>query len=132
MVSVIIAPLSDQIVGEPLTLKCDVSAENEIPGRIDFTWSSDKLVLQTVEGVTTTDSSQVFTDTYDILQLSTEDNGRIVKCEVVLSKIPLVVVSNNITLDVIGKNNYKLYLKLSILYVYVFHSAPSNHNNTAK
>ena len=111
MVSVIIAPLSDQIVGEPLTLKCDVSAENEISGRIDFTWSNDNLVLQTVEGVTTTNSSQVFTDTYDILQLRTEDNGRIFNCEVVLSKIPLVVVSTNMTLEVTGKNNYKL-LKL--------------------
>ena len=93
-------------------LKCDVSAENEIPGQIDFTWSSDNLVLQTVKGVTTTDSSQVFTDTYDILQLSTEDNGKNIKCEVVFNKIPLIVASNNIMLDVTGKNDCTL-LKLS-------------------
>lgn len=107
-VSVNIVTLSDQTVGQPLTLECRVSSEDEIPTRIDFTWSADGLVLKSVEGVTATDNFQIYTDTYSISQLSTEDNGRIITCEVVISSIPLVVVSNNITLDVVGKNYYEL------------------------
>ena len=84
-------------------LQCSVSAEDEIDPRVDFMWSDDSLILQNVEGVTATENHQVYTDTYTISQLSTEDNGRILKCEVVISTVPLVVVSNNITLDVIGK-----------------------------
>ena len=91
-------------MGQPLTLECSVSAEDEIPTRIDFTWSADSLVLKSVEGVTATDNLQMYTDKYNISQLDTEDNGRIIICEVVISSIPLVVVSNSITLDIIGKN----------------------------
>ena len=91
-------------MGQPLTLECNVSAENEIPTRIDFTWSANSSVLRNSEGVTATDNLQIYTDTYNISQLSTEDNGRIMICEVVISSVPLVVVSNSITLNVIGKN----------------------------
>ena len=109
--SINIIALSDQIVGSPLTLQCSISAEDEIDPRIDFTWSSNSLIVKIMEGVIATDNHQVYTDTYNISQLSTEDDGRIFKCEVVISTIPLVVVSNNITLDVIG-NKYFINIYL--------------------
>ena len=84
-------------------LQCSVSAEDEIDPRVHFMWSDDSLILKNVEGVTATENHQVYTDTYTISQLSTEDHGRVFHCEVVISTIPLVLVNNNITLDVTGK-----------------------------
>ena len=67
-------------------------------------WSSDSLSLRNVEVVTTTYNPRVYVDTYNFSQLSIDHNERTYICEVVVSKIPLLVVSSNITLDIIGKN----------------------------
>ena len=43
--------------------------------------------------------SLVYTDSYTISQLSTDDENRVIQCKVVING-PLVMVSNDITLDV--------------------------------
>ena len=91
-------------MGQPLILQCTISSEVEIPSRVNFMWSSDSLSLKNVEVVTTTYNSRVYVDTYNFSQLSTDHDNRTYICEVVVSKIPLLVVSSNITLDIVGKN----------------------------
>ena len=116
-ISINIVPLSNQIVGQPLTLQCSINSEVEIPSRVNFIWRSDSLsVLRNVEVVTTTYNSKIYVDTYNFSQLSTDHNERTYICEVVISKVPLLVVSSNVTLDIIGKN-----LKV-IIYVCIYFS----------
>ena len=65
-------------------------------------WSSNDIVLRRINDTiaTTMDNSLVYTDSYNISQLSTTDNGRVIQCEVVINANPQVMAS--ITLDVIG------------------------------
>ena len=107
-VSVNIVTLSNQTLGQPLTLECRVSVENDIVSTIDIIWSNDDLILETVEGVIATNNSHVYIDTFNITRLSTEDNGRIYKCETIVSTSPLVAVSDYILVNVTGENHYKL------------------------
>ena len=108
-ISINIVHLNDQIVGQPLTLQCSISSEVEIPSRVNFMWRSDSLsILRKVEVLTTMYNSKAYVDTYNFSQLSTDNNERTYICEVVVSKVPLLVVSSNITLDIIGKNFCKL------------------------
>ena len=103
-ISINVIALNDQIVGQPLSLQCSVSSDVEIPVRVNFTWRSDTLaILRNVEVVATMYNSKVHVDSYNFSQLSTEHNGRTYTCEVVISKVPLIVVTNNITLDIKGK-----------------------------
>ena len=103
-ISINVVALNDQIVGQPLSIQCSVSSNAEIAVKVDFTWRSDTLsVLRNVEVVATMYNSKVHADIYNFSQLNTDHNGRTYNCEVVISKVPLIVVTNNITLDVIGK-----------------------------
>jgi len=82
-----------------------VTTVRGITSRVDIIWSSDGTELQIVEGVSisyTTDSSVVYTDTYNISQLSTTHNGREYECEVVINTDPPVMASDNDTLDALG------------------------------
>lgn len=49
------------------------------------------------------DSSLVYSDSYTISQLDTTDDGRTIMCEILFSAYPLVMDSNDITLDVTGE-----------------------------
>jgi len=94
-----------QTVGQLLTLECSVTTVRGITSRVDIIWSSDGRELERMEGAnvsSTTDSSVVYTDTYNISQLSTTDDGREYQCEVVISTSPPVMANDNITLDVMG------------------------------
>ena len=120
-VSVSIVTLSDQMLGQPLILECRVRVENEMVNTVDIIWSSKNIILETVEGVTVANNSQVHVDTYNITQLSTEDNGRAYKCEAIVSTSPLVAVSDDILIDVTGENHYKhtvcIYLQYAHMYI---------------
>ena len=112
--------LSNQTLGQPFTLECRVSVENDIVSTIDIIWSNDNLVLETVEGVIATNNSHVYIETFNITQLSTEDNGRVYKCETIVSTSPLVAVSGYILVNVTGENHYKtMYIFIICKYVTV-------------
>ena len=94
-----------QTVGQSLTLQCEVTTVSGITGRVDIVWSSDGTVLRRMSNTTATtmDNSLVYTDSYTISQLSTNDDGRVIQCEVVINTTPSVMASSTITLDVTGE-----------------------------
>ena len=96
-----------QTVGQSLTLQCEVTTVRGIISRVDIVWSSDidVTVLRRIDdtAATTTDNSLVYTDSYTISQLSTDDEDRVIRCEVVINANPVVMTSDSITLDVTGE-----------------------------
>ena len=96
--------LNDQTVGQSLTLQCEVTTGRGITSRVDIVWSSNGIVLRRINGTipTTMDNSLVYTDSYNISQLSTTDDGRVIQCEVVINASPPVMATDNITLNVMG------------------------------
>ena len=76
-----------------------------ITSRVDIVWSSDGTVLRRINDTTATtmDNSLVYTDSYTISPLSTVDEKRVYKCEVVINASPPIRDDDNIVLDVTGK-----------------------------
>ena len=97
------------ILGELLTLQCNVTTVRGITSRVDIVWSSGDVELQRMNDTTATtmDNSLVYTNSYTISPLSTTDEGRVIQCEVVISAS---MASDSITLDV----NCKHYLCYAI------------------
>ena len=101
-----VTALSNQIVGQSLTLQCEVTTVRGITSRVDIVWSDDdNTELQRTSGVssTTVGNSLVYIDSYTISQLNTTDDGRVIQCEVMINASTLITSTDNITLDVIGK-----------------------------
>ena len=96
--------LSTQIVGQSVTLQCEVTTLRGINSRVDIVWSSDGIELERMNNVSSTTMSSllVYTDYYTISHLSTTDDDRVIQCEGVIIGVMLVV--DNIILDVTGKH----------------------------
>ena len=96
--------LNFQTVGQSLTLQCEVTTVRGITSRVDIVWSSNGIVLRRINGTmdTAMDDWLVYTDSYNISQLSTNDDGRVIQCEVVINASPPVMDTDNITLNVMG------------------------------
>ena len=112
-----------QIVGQSLTLQCEVTTVRGIISGVDIVWSSDRTVLRRINDTTATtmNNSLVYTDSYNIPQLSTTDDDRVIQCEVVINTSPSVMAADNITLDVTGEYDirtcsYSTYLHQLLLY----------------
>ena len=103
--SVTVAAPNTQIVGQSLTLECNVTAVRGITSRVDIIWSSDGVVLSRTNNTSPMmmDSSLVYTETYIISLLSTDDEDREYECEIVINASPVVTATGNVTLDVIGE-----------------------------
>ena len=102
--NVIVSALNTQTVGQSLTLQCEVTTVRGITSGVDIVWSSNDIVLRRINDTiaTTMDNSLVYTDSYNISQLSTTDDGRVIQCEVVINASPSILATDNITLDVMG------------------------------
>ena len=94
--------LNTQTVSESLSLQCEVTTVRGITSRVDIVWRDDDGTVLRRTNDTAADNSLVYTDSYNISQLSTTDNGRVIQCEVVINASPLV--SDSITLDVTGEH----------------------------
>ena len=107
--------LSDQTVGQSLTLQCEVTIVRGITSRVDIVWSSDGEMLQMMNNVssTTMDNSLVYTDSYTISMLNTSFNARTYECRVVINANPPTTTSNNVTLNVNGE--YCMHNNMSLL-----------------
>ena len=107
-----ITPPVTQIVGDPLTLQCEVTTVRGITSRVDIVWSRGGMELEKMNGVssTTMDNSLVYTHSYTIPHLSTTDEGRMIQCEVMINTSPSVMANGSITLDVTGEYCMTLYL----------------------
>ena len=102
-----IRALDNQTVGQALTLQCELAITNDLATRsVNIVWSmSDGTELRSTDDVssTTMGNSLVYTDSYNISQLSTTDDGRVIQCEANITEVTSMFYSDNITLDVIGK-----------------------------
>ena len=106
----IIAP-SSQIVGESLTLQCNVTTVRGITSRVDVVWSSGGTVLERRNTTTphAMDSSLVYTGSYTISSLNTSDENRTIQCEVIINTAPLVSATDTVVLDVTGELFINIY-----------------------
>jgi len=98
---------NNQTVGESLTLVCRVATVKGITSRVDIVWSSGGIQLKriVVEAIvsSTINDTKLYENTYYISQLSTNDNERVLQCEVVIMTTPSIMATDNVTLDVTGK-----------------------------
>ena len=92
-----------QIVGQSLTLQCEVTTVRGMTSMVDIVWSSDNMELNRTT-LTPMGNSLVYTDFYTISQLNTTDDGGVIQCEVVINATPPVNASDDIILDVTGKS----------------------------
>ena len=92
-------------MGQSLTLQCEVTTVRGITSRVDIVWSSGGTVLRRMNDTTATtmDNSLVYTDSYIISPLSTDDENRAYLCEVVINSSAIVTNNASVTLDVTGK-----------------------------
>ena len=108
---------TNQVLGQSLTLQCEVTAVRGITSRVDIVWSSGGIELERMNNVssTTMDTLLVYTHSYTISPLSTTDDGRVIQCEVVINTSPLVMATGSIILDVTGEYCITLYLAIYLL-----------------
>ena len=68
-------------------------------------WSSNGIELERMNNVlsTTMDNSLVYTDSYTISKLSTNNDSAVIQCEVVIQTTPSNSTTNTLTLDVTGQ-----------------------------
>ena len=96
-----------QILGQPLTLQCEVTTVRGIksPTYVIIVWSSNDIELERMPNASVSyiDRSLVHRDRYTTPILSTIDNGRVIQCEVEINSSPPVMASGNITLNLTGK-----------------------------
>ena len=99
------ASVTPQTVNEPVTLQCEVTTVRGITSGVDIVWNTDGTQLNRTNNIpsTTMDNSLVYTGSYNISQLNTTDDDKVIECEVVINANPLVMASNNITLNVTGE-----------------------------
>ena len=98
--------LNNQTVGQPLMLKCNVTAVRGITSRVDIVWNSDGSELNTIRGVNISlvrDDSVSFTDTYTIPQLSTTDENKEYQCEIIVNTHSSIATTGRVILNVSGK-----------------------------
>ena len=96
-----------QEVGDPLTLNCtveDMGDNINISNPLVIVWiSSNGMILQTVNAMPTgSDRPPVYTDSYTITQLTTNDHRRIFQCMANRTN-PQAIDSGSIILTVSGK-----------------------------
>ena len=98
---------TNQTAGQPLTLDCTVIAVRGITSRVDITWLVNDVELETIRNVDlsspTDDETQLYMDSYTIDRLSVNDNENVYQCEVLIDSDPLVMATDNFTLNVTGK-----------------------------
>ena len=92
-------------MGESLTLQCNVTTVRGITSRVDIVWSSNGVELKRIREANisfASDSIQMYTGYYNILELSTSNDGSVYKCEAVVNRNHSATDSDSITLDIAG------------------------------
>ena len=103
----IVSTIEDQIVGQSLTLKCEITAVKGITSRVDIIWSSDSLELRRTKGINASSlltESVLYINSYAISQLSTTDENRAYFCKVSIITSSSVEATYNVTLNVTSKS----------------------------
>jgi len=100
MPQVTIVPLGAQTAGQPLTLACYVIKSKGIVSSVDITWSNNGTILSRTLGAT--DVNLLYTSYYNISLLTTNDSGKVFKCDVVINSSPPVIQNDIFELNVNG------------------------------
>ena len=104
-VSVVAEDTQNQTVGQSLTLECNVTTVRGITSSVDIVWSVDGNERErdnnSSPSVTTADS-MIYSESYTIMMLSTDDEGRAYHCNAVINTTVPVMANDSITLDVTG------------------------------
>jgi len=113
-----------QTVGQPLTLTCNVTTVRGITSGLDIVWRSDNSIARTIQNPipTVMDSSLVYTDTFTISPLRTEDDGRLYECRVVVHTSPAIIVNDTVRLNVIGM----CFVVITSIYTLVTFTTPGS------
>ena len=96
-------------MGQSLKLNCNVTAVRGITSRVDIVWSSEGLELQRTNEVNVSSMTSylvLYTNSYNILQLSTADEDKTYECTILIISTLPVMATNNITLNVTGKHDH--------------------------
>ena len=105
--SIEITALNDQKVGQSLTLESSITTVRGITSRVDIVWRSNGVELKRINNTNisrTVNDSELYEDTFNIPLLSTNDDGRIFQCEIIIMKTPSIIATiKKITLNVTGK-----------------------------
>ena len=104
---VVTAP-NNQIVGQSLTLQCEVTAVSNITSSVDIRWSRGSVVLQMTSNLTAAimNDRVVYSDSYTTYPLNSGDNGSTIQCQVVINTDPLVTNADTVELMLSGKHTY--------------------------
>ena len=88
-----------QMLGESLTLYCNVTTVRGITSTVNIVWSSGGTELDRMSGTMPVmeDDLLVYMDSYTISQLNTTDDGRMIQCR---AEINTIMASDSVTLDV--------------------------------
>ena len=103
---VILSIPNDQIVGQALLLKCDITTVRGVTSKTDIIWSSDGLELKRTNGINismVTNNSMLYTDMYLISLLSTADEERAYECTAVITAQSPIMASDTVSLNVTSK-----------------------------
>ena len=101
-----------QIVGQSLILECSITTVRGITSRIDIEWRDGNRLLQSNEGadIASTESNFVlYTNFYNISQVSTLDDGTVYQCEVIINTTPQLMATDSTTLDVTGNLSVPMF-----------------------
>ena len=117
-----VTTLTDQLVGQSLTLQCNVTTVRGITSGVEIVWSSNGTELQKTNdsSPTTLNNLAVYIDTYVIPMLNTSHNTREYQCTVLIDANPPKNVSDNIRLNVNGKYVFNMLVyQLICCYGYI-------------
>ena len=74
--------------------------------KIDIIWSSNGVEIKKISGAaisSSTNSSILYKDFYNISLLTTADEGKVYQCEGVINATPRLTVKSSLLLDVTGE-----------------------------
>ena len=94
-------------VGQPFSMECIMTTARGISSTIDIIWSRDGVEVKRITGAniisSSTDSSIVYRDFYNISLVTTAEEDKIYQCRGVINATPNLTAENNVLLDLIGK-----------------------------
>ena len=114
---VVTAP-NTQLVGQSLTLQCDVTTVRGITSRVDIVWSSGSVELDRANNLAAAivNDTVMYSDSYTTGPLNSNDNGRTIQCQVVINTVPQVTNADTVELMLSGKH--------MLFYICVYRSNP--------
>ena len=102
---VVTAP-NTQLVGQSLTLQCEVTTVSNINSSVDIVWSRGDMVLRTTSNLTAAimNDTVVYSDSYTTDPLNSNDNGNTIQCRVEINTVPQVTNADTVELMLSGKH----------------------------